>query len=220
MKHNKTGIYNPTKKLFQKTDGKIITIKLILFLFAFFVSLQIICAKETECKKLNILDYKKGEMLVDTLLQWILNNKTICLYNILSKESISRYDLYTFSIIVRSFPFKRLAHNLKNYRNKIECKVNSDIKTNNFCNFEKGGYPCKNKYQNPVCIVYFKGVQIPLFFNIEKSEYIDEQTGKIKKEERLALNFDYDYYITFLDEVKKRYNINLFYDYYRRRGDD
>ncbi len=70
------------------------------------------------------------------------------------------------------------------------------------------------------CIIIYKQAKIPLFFNTEYMEYIDEKTGKVKKERRLTLDFDFDFYITLLEEIKKRYNIDLFYDNLRKRGYD
>lgn len=186
----------------------------------FFIGGYINCDKETVCKKFEPLHYKQDVALVDTLLKWILNNENVCLYNILSKESMKRYDFYTFSVITNTFPFKRLAYNLKNHRNKVECYMLSTSKDSDLeVRFKYNNVP-NHKKQNIICAIFFKGVFIPLFFKIEKEKYIDEYTGKVKKEEKLVLDFDFDYYITLLNNVKKRYNINFFYDYHRKRGDD
>lgn len=114
---------------------------------------------------------------------------------------MAKYNLYTFTTFAKTFPFTRLSYNLKNFRTNLKCRK-------------------ENNEHNLTCVISYKQAKIPLFFNMTYTEYIDEKTGKVKKEENLTLSFDFDFYITLLDDIKKRYNINLFYDYQRKRRDN
>ncbi|MFN7181994.1 MAG: hypothetical protein ACK4NF_04885 [Planctomycetota bacterium] len=171
-----------------------------------FVVLSSLILIYSSCKKHQAihceqLSYRKDEKhLLKKIFYWLENDKHICLYNSLTKSNIAKYDIYTFYILVNSFTFKRVVYNLKHYNSDIRCEEqrNGDI----------------------LCNIYFSKAKIPLLFVKGESEYIDEKTGRIKKLKRFFIDLDVEYYLTLLREIKKRYNIDLFYDYYRRRGNN
>lgn len=171
-------------------------VKLCIILISVLI-ISFSCRKGATSKCGKLFYEKDKKQLIDEVFYWLENNQVICIYNSLTKRTLSKYDIYTFSVLVNSFAFRRLIYNLKNYSNRIECYEEEKRKI--------------------TCQVFFKGARIPLFFRREKTEYIDEKSGKIKKEETLLLELDFDYYITLLDDIKKKYNIDLFYDYYRNR---
>ncbi len=156
------------------------------------------------CRKLQVVNctsliYRKDKKeLIDKIFYWLENDSSICVYNSLTKRSLARYDIYTFSTLANSFAFRRLVYNLKNYNNGIKCK--------------------NERKMTITCWIIFRDAKIPLFFVRGKTEYIDEKTGKVKKENRILLDLDFDYYLILLDDIKRKYNIDLFYDYYRKRN--
>jgi hypothetical protein len=170
---------------------------LICLLFLLILTI-LACNKQSNCPTLKKPDNTSLENLVEDAFNLMLKSKNICVYNILSKNTQAKYDLYSFATIAESFPFKRAVFNLKYYSKKTKCKSIDSSHIN--------------------CIIYFGDAEIPIFFKKEKSEFIDENTGKIKKEERISLELDFDFYLELFNQLNKKYNIDIFYDYYRKRG--
>jgi hypothetical protein len=156
------------------------------------------CDKEENC-------YLRGEsklpyqQFVEKIYELILDNKMACVYNMLNESTRKKYDLYTFSLFAQTFSVKRLVFNLKYHKRAIEC--------------------VKYKTDKIICNNFIKNVTIPIFLEVEQRRYIDENTGAIRKEKKLALEIDFDFYSALLNEIKRKYNTDLFYDYVRSRGE-